>query len=75
MLRQSRLLQRKAAEDILRKLQAMPEAWTRVDSILEKSQSQQAKFFALQARHSKTAPWGCNTSIHSCRAVQAHVQS
>ena len=41
-------MQRKASEDILRKLQAMPESWQRVDAILETSKSQQAKFFALQ---------------------------
>lgn len=41
--------QRTAAESVLRKVQEQPEAWTRVDRILELSQSQQAKFFALQA--------------------------
>eukprot|EP00884_Botryococcus_braunii_P004854 jgi/Botrbrau1/1436/Bobra.0063s0127.1 len=40
--------ERSAAENILKKLQEHPEAWTRVDSILERSQSQQSKFFALQ---------------------------
>ncbi|KAK9807779.1 hypothetical protein WJX72_008954 [[Myrmecia] bisecta] len=41
-------LVRAAAEASLKKLQEHPEAWTRVDSILEQSQSQQSKFFALQ---------------------------
>ena len=45
------LLQRNAAESVLRKLQEHPEAWTRVDRILELSQSQQSKFFALQVAH------------------------
>ncbi len=40
--------QRVAAEGILRKVQEHPDAWTRVDRILENSQSQQSKFFALQ---------------------------
>jgi Importin-beta N-terminal domain len=41
-------LQRTAAESILKQLQAHPDAWTRVDAILEQSQTQQAKFYALQ---------------------------
>lgn len=41
-------LQRTAAEGVLRKIQEHPDAWTRVDRILEASQSQQSKFFALQ---------------------------
>lgn len=41
-------LQRKIAENVLKKLQESPDAWQRVDSILEQSQSQQSKFFALQ---------------------------
>lgn len=40
--------QRAAAETVLRQLQQHPEAWTRVDAILEKSSSQQSKYFALQ---------------------------
>ncbi|BDA47056.1 Exportin-1 [Coccomyxa sp. Obi] len=40
--------ERVAAEGILRKIQEHPDAWTRVDRILENSQSQQSKFFALQ---------------------------
>lgn len=40
--------QRIASESVLRELQKHPEAWTRVDRILELSQSQQAKFIALQ---------------------------
>ncbi|KAK9798116.1 hypothetical protein WJX73_000475 [Symbiochloris irregularis] len=39
--------ERTAAERVLSELQKNPEAWTRVDAILEKSHSQQAKFFAL----------------------------
>ena len=40
--------QRKVAENVLKKLQEAPDAWTRVDGILEQSQNQQTKFFALQ---------------------------
>mmetsp|Transcript_13459 Transcript_13459/g.38211 ORF Transcript_13459/g.38211 Transcript_13459/m.38211 type:complete len:1071 (+) Transcript_13459:123-3335(+) len=40
--------ERMAAEAVLKRLQEHPEAWTRVDAILERSQSQQTKFFALQ---------------------------
>ncbi|KAK9840628.1 hypothetical protein WJX81_005548 [Elliptochloris bilobata] len=40
--------ERIASEGVLRELQKHPEAWTRVDRILELSQSQQAKFIALQ---------------------------
>ncbi len=56
-------VQRQASERILQKLQEHPDAWTRVDSILEHSKSQQAKFYALQARHlSRLRP----TSRQSC---------
>lgn len=41
-------LQRKIAENVLKKLQEAPDAWTRVDGILEQSKSQHSKFFALQ---------------------------
>ena len=44
-------VQRQASERILQKLQEHPDAWTRVDSVLEHSKSQQAKFYALQVRH------------------------
>lgn len=43
-------LQRSAAESVLRRLQENPDAWTRVDAILEQSPSQQSKYFALQVR-------------------------
>lgn len=46
-LKRAAVLQRMAAERVLSELQKNPEAWTRVDAILEKSHSQQAKFFAL----------------------------
>lgn len=41
-------LQRDAAEKVLKAFQEHPEAWTRVDSILEKAKTQQTKYFALQ---------------------------
>ncbi len=44
----SMAMQRQASERVLQKLQEHPDAWTRVDSVLEHSQSQQAKFYALQ---------------------------
>ena len=44
-------MQRQASERVLQKLQEHPDAWTRVDSVLEHSQSQQAKFYALQVNH------------------------
>ena len=40
--------EQKVAEKILSALKEHPEAWTRVDSILEFSSSQQTKYFALQ---------------------------
>lgn len=40
--------QRAAAESILRRLQEHPDAWTRVDAVLEGAKSQQSKYFALQ---------------------------
>ena len=40
--------QRTAAESVLKQLQANPDAWQRVDTILETSTSQQSKFFAMQ---------------------------
>jgi exportin-1 len=41
--------QRVGAEAVLKRLQEHPDSWTRVDAILERSKSQQTKFFALQA--------------------------
>lgn len=38
----------KQANDILNVLKEHPEAWTRVDTILEFSQNQQTKYYALQ---------------------------
>ena len=52
-------LQRVAAEAVLKKLQEHPEAWTRVDAILEHSKSQQTKFFGLQV--------GCCNSCFSMK--------
>eukprot|EP00898_Chlorokybus_atmophyticus_P003100 jgi/Chlat1/3791/Chrsp259S00289 len=40
--------ERVAAEKVLRQLQEHPDAWTRVDAILEGSHSQNSKYFALQ---------------------------
>ena len=40
--------QRTSAESVLKQLQQNPDAWQRVDTILETSQSQQSKFFAMQ---------------------------
>jgi hypothetical protein len=42
------VLQRTAAEQVLKTFQENPDAWTRVDTILEKGKTQQTKFFALQ---------------------------
>ena len=36
------------AQEVLTTLKEHPDAWTRVDTILEYSQSQQTKYFALQ---------------------------
>lgn len=41
-------LQRSSAEAVLKELQLQPDAWTKVDSILERSTTEQTKFFALQ---------------------------
>ena len=43
-------MQRSSAEAILKELQAQPDAWTKVDTILERSTTEQTKFFALQVR-------------------------
>eukprot|EP00899_Mesostigma_viride_P028462 jgi/Mesvir1/8800/Mv02704-RA.1 len=40
--------QRIAAESVLRQLQEHPDAWTKVDGIIEKSTSVNTKYFALQ---------------------------
>ncbi|EDX04245.1 GD23539 [Drosophila simulans] len=40
--------QLRLAQSILTTLKEHPEAWTRVDSILEYSQNQRTKFYALQ---------------------------
>jgi len=36
------------AQEVLTSLKEHPDAWTRVDTILEYSQSQQTKYYALQ---------------------------
>lgn len=41
-------IEQKLAEKILSALKEHPDSWTRVDSILEFSSSQQTKYFALQ---------------------------
>jgi hypothetical protein len=48
-------VQRVAAEQALKAFQEHPEAWTRVDSILEKAKTQQTKYFALQVRTASSA--------------------
>lgn len=50
--------QRVAAEQALKAFQEHPEAWTRVDSILEKAKAQQTKYFALQV--STALQHGCS---------------
>lgn len=40
--------QRASAEKLLKAYQDHPDAWSRVDGILEKASTQQTKFFALQ---------------------------
>ncbi len=40
--------QRTAAEKVLKALQDHPDAWTRVDTILENSKDSNSKFIALQ---------------------------
>ena len=45
---QSIFLQQKQANEILNHLKEHPESWTRVDTILEFSQNQQTKYYALQ---------------------------
>ncbi|KAL1462770.1 hypothetical protein WDU94_014579 [Cyamophila willieti] len=41
-------VEQKAAQEVLTALKEHPDAWTRVDTILEYSQNQQTKFYALQ---------------------------
>lgn len=40
--------QQRVAQEILTTLKEHPEAWTRVDTILEFSSNQQTKYYALQ---------------------------
>merc|ERR1711976_303875 len=40
--------QQKMAQEVLTTLKEHPDAWTRVDTILEFSQNQQTKYYALQ---------------------------
>ncbi len=48
------LVQRTSAEAVLKELQAQPDAWTKVDTILERSTTEQTKFFALQVSFDST---------------------
>jgi len=42
------MLQQRMAQEVLTTLKEHPQAWTRVDTILEYSQNQQTKYYALQ---------------------------
>lgn len=42
------MLQQRMAQEVLTTLKEHPDAWTRVDTILEYSQNQQTKYYALQ---------------------------
>lgn len=56
-------------------LQEHPEAWTRVDAILESSKNQQTKFFGLQVRPSAAALLPDVSAAHeSCLSLHAHVR-
>lgn len=56
-----------AAEAVLKAVQDHPEAWTRVDAILEHSKNQQTKFFGLQARAAAAfLPCCCLPFLHTC---------
>ena len=68
-------LQRAAAESVLKQLQQNPDAWQRVDTILETSQSQQSKFFAMQVSPKSALPqrhagWGGEGSVHGVHRCQ-----
>ena len=41
-------LQQRVAQEVLTRLKEHPDAWTRVDTILEFSSNQQTKYYALQ---------------------------
>ena len=47
-VRLSTIAQQRMAQEVLTTLKEHPDAWTRVDTILEYSQSQQTKYYALQ---------------------------
>lgn len=70
-------MQRIASEGVLRELQKHPEAWTRVDRILELSQSQQAKFIALQVRHAAAPPGLLRARVRLCglRSARAYISA
>lgn len=42
------MLQQRVAQEILTSFKEQPDAWTRVDTILEFSSNQQTKYYALQ---------------------------
>lgn len=53
-------VQRVAAEQALKTFQEHPDAWTRVDAILEKAKTQQTKYFALQVSTPSSASAHCS---------------
>lgn len=63
-------LQRVAAEQALKTFQEHPDAWTRVDAILEKAKTQQTKYFALQVSTPSSA-WGGHCRADSLQARRA----
>lgn len=72
-------VQRMAAEAVLKAVQEHPEAWTRVDAILEHSKNQQTKFFGLQVRRQLLLvqlPLCCSAGNGRpcCRRMLPHVE-
>lgn len=59
------IMQRAAAENILKALQEHQDSWQKVDAILETSTNQQTKFFALQVSR---------VTLNSCAVVLLDIQ-
>lgn len=72
------LFQQRQASEVLNVLREHPEAWTKVDSILEFSKCQETKYYALQilektikTRWKALPKEQCEGEIHQCSAKES----
>ncbi len=66
-------MKQKQAGEILNLLKEHPEAWTRVDTILEFSQNQQTKYYALQILEKTIKTKWKALPKNQCEAIKKYI--